>query len=64
MWSEPRATTERGPGTMSLERWTKLATQMLESGVIREPPVDPAACFRDPVALIKGSRGAAAGASS
>ena len=44
----------RGPGTMSLERWTQLTDQMLKSGVIRTS-VDPASCFRDPVEILKGS---------
>jgi len=48
---ESDATRDRGPGTMELARWQKLVTQMNEAGLIKEP-VDPAACFRDPVALL------------
>ena len=50
---ESEATRERGPGTMDLARWQTLVTQMKDSGMIKNP-VDPAACFRDPSALIAG----------
>lgn len=45
------ATTARGPGTMSLERWQTLVAQMTDSGVVTAP-VDPSQCFRDPVDLL------------
>lgn len=48
---ESDATRERGPGTMELARWQTLVQQMTESGLIKTP-IDPAACFRDPVALL------------
>jgi NitT/TauT family transport system substrate-binding protein len=46
-------TTKRGPGTMSLTRWTTLVEQMTIAGVVRTP-VDPDSCFRDPVGLLAG----------
>jgi NitT/TauT family transport system substrate-binding protein len=50
---ESDATRERGPGTMDLARWQTLVKQMTDTGLITKP-VDPAACFRDPVALLAG----------
>jgi hypothetical protein len=38
---------------MDLARWRTLVTQMTDSGLIKNP-VDPAACFRDPVTLLAG----------
>jgi hypothetical protein len=55
---ENDATRARGPGTMNLARWTDLVAQMTEAGLISKP-VDPAACFRDPVALLAGAFSAA-----
>jgi NitT/TauT family transport system substrate-binding protein len=48
---ESDATRVRGPGAMELARWQMLVTQMTQAGLITQP-VDPAACFRDPVALL------------
>lgn len=48
---ESDATRAHGPGTMELARWQTLVTQMTDTGLIKKP-VDPAACFRDPVALL------------
>lgn len=48
---ENDATRDRGPGTMDLARWQTLVQQMTDTGLIAKP-VDPAACFRDPVALL------------
>jgi hypothetical protein len=38
---------------MDLARWRTLVTQMTDSGLIKNP-VEPAACFRDPVVLLAG----------
>lgn len=46
-------TTSRGPGTMTLERWTQLVAQMTEAAVV-PAGIDPASCFRDPAALVAG----------
>lgn len=46
-------TETRGPGAMNLERWTRLVAQMTGSGVV-PAKVEPAECFRDPVALLAG----------
>lgn len=50
---ENDATRDRGPGTMQLDRWQTLCAQMQQSGLV-QTAVDPAACFRDPVALLAG----------
>lgn len=48
---ESDATRERGPGTMDLARWQTLVQQMTDAGILTKP-VEPAACFRDPIVLL------------